>query len=165
MGGMRSTIAVSLFLLALAGCRGTFGGYDPEAPVDVWVQASEHLNAARTEGRPVDLYAFRVRNPSKFLHAPVEELVSGDVEVPGAVFLERRFLRPGGSFHWLLPAMETAPWDTIGILATYGSPNEVRRVTGKIPEGGGFDLDLGPSDVRYFGPARHSDEPLVPGPE
>lgn len=146
---MRNLALVIVAALALSACE-SGDAYNPESPITVWIHATPNMNYGGGSGRSVDLYAYAVTAPAEFERAGFTP-APDRIDVPGGRLVDRMYIRPGTDTSWILPAMQTAEYTHIAVIATYGAPYGALRRVAEIPPEASFELVLGPREIQYFG--------------
>jgi type VI secretion system VasD/TssJ family lipoprotein len=148
-------IALLASTLAVTGCGLLFGGYDPNTPVSISVEADEMLNAYSGTAHRMDLYIYKLTDPVAFHGAAIPELLKVRQSVPGGQGISTASVAPGQESLLPVGAMGYEMYTHLGILAAYKEPEaggEI-RATVEIPRSARLHLVLGPNSIVSFAEA------------
>lgn len=141
------TITLLVASLLFASC---FGGYDPQNPVSISVEADSALNTYDGVGHRMDLYIFKLNETHAFDSAAISDLLKENQGVPGGQGLNRQSIEPGQVSELRLGAMIYEMYTHIGVVGAYREPQGQTRMTAEIPGDGELRLVLGPNGIIRF---------------
>ncbi len=136
-------------LLVAAGACGTFG-YDPEDPVTIRTQAPANLNFYGGQAHALDLYIYRVHEPTSFQASPPAKLAALSDEVRGGSPLGRWTVNPGMMTRLEIGPMEEDRYEWVGVFAAYREPRGNLIATAAIPTDGKLKLVLDSNGIVKF---------------
>jgi len=141
-GTIAAILAVALFL---SGCG---GGPDPDEPVRITVEASPQLNTYDGAPHPVDVYIYKIDDPSAFEASDLNRLLQEGQPVAGGYAIERRNISPGATAVWNIGATKLESYTHIGVVATFKEPQGAQRMTHQWEEN--LKLRLDPRSILSF---------------
>jgi type VI secretion system VasD/TssJ family lipoprotein len=138
---MRSLVCLSALLTVVLSVAGCGGGPDIDEPVRIQAEASDQLNFYDGSAHAVDVYIYKLDEPTLFESADLEKLLQEGQPVPGGFAIERRNIAPGATAEWNVGATRHERYTHIGVLATFREPKGVQRMTHEWEEKLSVKLD------------------------
>jgi len=138
-------LIVAILAVAVAGCG---GGPDPDEAVRIKVEASPQLNTYDGAAHAVDVYIYKIDDPSMFEGSDLNKLLVEGQPVAGGFATERRNIAPGKTAEWNVGPTRHDRYTHIGVVVTYKEPQGVTRMTTEWDEN--LKLKLDPHSILSF---------------
>lgn len=123
--------AITLIALAVVSCG---GGPDPDEPVVIRVEASPQLNTYDEAPHPVDVYLYKLDDPTAFEATEIGKLLVEAQPVAGGFAIERRSAAPGSTSEWNIGSTRIERYTHIGVVTTFKEPKGPQRMIAEWEE-------------------------------
>lgn len=139
------TAALSL-ILAAQGCASC----DPDESVSIKMSAQAGLNTYDGEPHKMDVYIYKVSDPSAFQATPINRLKGNDKQVPGGLQIDRKNMSPGMTINHNIGPMLNEIYTHIGVVTAYRQAVGAQVAVAEIPSDCGLSLTLGSNGIVQF---------------